>query len=163
MKLADYLYENSQTPTQLRRMLGVQRRSTVWRYLTGERIPQPMILQKILDLTDGEVTLADFLDPAPPECAKHIPDPRYGRRMVLPWSPDYPDDDPAGSNDNGPLTTPVVRALDVLGVRANFTRSGVFLLDGRSSDVRRIVQKANEVLRRRGEPTLAYPGVEDPS
>ena len=163
MKLADYLYENSQTPTQLRRMLGVQRRSTVWRYLTGERIPQPLMLQRIIDLTDGDVTLSDFLDPEPPECARTITDPAGRPRMVLPWSPDYPDDDPTTPNDTGPLTTPVVRALDVLGARAQFTRSGVFLLDGRSSDVRRIVRAANDVLRRRGDPTIAYPGVEDPS
>ncbi|UYV13482.1 MAG: hypothetical protein NCW75_04155 [Phycisphaera sp.] len=151
------------TPSQLRRMLGVQRRSTVWRYLTGERIPQPQTLQRIQDLTDQEVVLEDFLDPSPPRCARTITGADGCHRMVLPWSPDYPDEDPTAANDQGPLSLPVLRALDVLGARAQFTRTGVFLLDGRSSDVRRIVRTANEVLRRRGEPTIAYPGVEDPS
>ena len=70
MKLADYLYENSMTPGQLRRMLGVKNRSTIHRYLLGERVPNPETMLKIAKLTRHQVGLADFLDPSPPGCAR---------------------------------------------------------------------------------------------
>jgi hypothetical protein len=55
MKLADYLYENSMTPQQFRRMLGVKSRSTMWRWLINDRIPQPQMAKRIEALTGGKV------------------------------------------------------------------------------------------------------------
>jgi hypothetical protein len=163
MKLADWSYDNSITPAQLRRMLGVQCRSTVWRWLTNERIPQPPMMRKIEELTGGQVTLKDFLDPRPPACARWVTCADGTRRMRLPWSPDYGDDGgpPENEEDDDGFSIPVRRALRVLGDRARFTRRGTFLLDGRVTDLRRLVKKANELLKARGLPPIRYPGAGD--
>ncbi|MDX9911457.1 MAG: hypothetical protein RBS39_06480 [Phycisphaerales bacterium] len=159
MKLADWLYESSVTPGQLRRMLGVDR-TTVHRYLIGSRIPQPHRLQRIFELTKGRVRLEDFLDPSPPECARQVPRPDGSMRLVLPWSGDGPAE-PPGTPASDRLSAPVLRAIEVLSGRAWFTPAGTFLLDGRQADPRRIVIAANDVLRKRGDPPIAYPGVEN--
>lgn len=86
MKLADYLHRNRMTPNDLRRLLGVRRRSTVGRYLTGERIPELRTLQRIIEITGGQVQPVDFLDPKPSQCAVKV---RFGDgtpRLVFPWA-----------------------------------------------------------------------------
>jgi hypothetical protein len=159
MKLADYLYENSMTPSQLRTMLGVKNRSTIHRYLLGERIPNPETLLKIIRLTEFKVGLADFLDSSPPDCARVIENEHGVPRIVLPWSPDYCKDDDPGSVRGGSLSRPVNRALDLLEGRAKFTPRGVFLLDGRVCDLKDIMRVANAVLESKGEKPIPYPGV----
>lgn len=161
MKLADWLFESRRTPSVLRRSLGVQR-STMQRYLTGSRIPSPTRLQRIIEITDGDVQLIDFLDPTPPECALVVHE-GDRERWVLPWSPDYLDHkDAAEAHDDEMVSTPLQRAFAVLGPRASLTKRGVFLLDGGTADARRVVTAANAVLRSRNQPLIAYPGVEVP-
>lgn len=181
MKIADFLYENSMTPGQLRTMLGVKNRSTIHRYLLGERVPNPETMLKIVKLTRYQVGLADFLDPSPPKCAKVVEDEHGVPRILLPWSPDYPrdDDDPLDvrspgspgprgrpgfpgdprAPDDDELSRPVRRAMRLLEGRAVFTRSGTFLLDGRVRDLKDIMRAANAALAARGEPPIPYPGV----
>lgn len=159
MKLADYLYENSMTPSQLRTMLGVKNRSTIHRYLLGERVPNPETMLKITRLTRFQVGLADFLDSSPPNCARIVDDEHGVPRIVLPWSPDYRKDDHTPSSSGDPLTGPVQRAIDLLEGRARFTPRGVFLLDGRVCDLKDIMRAANRVLESRGEQPIPYPGV----
>jgi len=160
MKLADYMYEQQLTPSDLRRLLRIQSRETLWRYLKNERIPQPQVLLLIEELTKGRVRLQDFLDPSLPKCAKKIVD-RFGReKVVLPGSKDWPGDPiPVYTVGTEDLSPPVRRAFEVLGNRVKYTK-GKFFLDGRLSDLRRIMRAANEELRRRGEPPIPYPGVE---
>lgn len=155
-KLADWLFENSTTPGQLRRMLGVPTRSTINRLLTGQRRPGPELLAKIEALTKGEVSAADFEDPSPPRCARLVRRPDGSVRVVLPWSPDA-EPEPAASDR---LSPPLLRAIEVLDGRAWYTPKGRFLLDGRISDPKRIVAAANAVLRSQGKPPIPYPGVE---
>lgn len=159
MKLADYLYENSMTPSQLRTMLGVKNRSTIHRYLLGERVPNPETMLKITRLTRFQVGLADFLNSSPPNCARIVDDEHGVPRIVLPWSPDYRKDDYAPSRRGDPLTGPVQRAIDLLEGRARFTPRGVFLLDGRVCDLKDIMRAANVLLESRGEQPIPYPGV----
>lgn len=160
MKLSDWLFENSMTPRQLRVMLGVKNRSTLHRWMTNERIPAPRVLQKIIEITKGEVQLEDFLDPNPPIHAREEKRPDGSLKWILPWSLD------AGRNEQEPrptlprLSPPLLRAIDALGGRAWYTPSGKFLLDGRLSDPKRLVTAANEILRERGGPTIKYPIVE---
>jgi hypothetical protein len=161
MKLADYLYQQRLTPTEFRRILGVPNRSTFQRYLHGEHIPRPRTLQKIIDSTDGQVALADFLDPTPPDCAliRHRPD--GSTRWVLPWSPEYLDENGGDDEHDDRFIEPVHRALFALGTRAKELLSGIYEIDGRRTDTRGLVAAANRVLRSHGQPTIRYPGVEN--
>lgn len=170
MKLAEWLYQNSMTPSLLRRKLDVQDRATIHRLLSGERKPGLAMAQRIMDLTKGAVQPADFLDPTPPKCARYVVEEDGTVRTVLPWSPLWENASPSPDGlaepppepaPPGPkLAAPISRALDVLGGRAKFTSAGTFLLDGRVTDIRGVVKAANAVLRGRGSATIPYPGVE---
>lgn len=161
MTLADFLYENSLSPAWLRRALAVKHRSTVWRWLTGERIPNPKTIARIEDLTSGVVTMHDFLDPSPPKCMRVITDKDGNEKSVLPWSPEA---DRARAYElderTSRLSPPILRALRVLNGRAWYTPRGRMLLDGRVCDFRALVRAANEVLRGQGKPPIKYPGVD---
>ena len=86
MKLADYMYQSGMTPGQLRVLLGVKSRSTVLRYISGERVPNDTILSKIKELSGGKVTFNDFYDDSPPKCIRVVID-RHGReQLVYPWT-----------------------------------------------------------------------------
>lgn len=178
MKLADWMHKHHLTPRQLRRMLGVKSRTTVGRWLAGERIPSERLLQAIETITGGAVTREDFLAPRPPGCLRLITDrggrlrevypwteierhkPRFvcphdhaSRRSVPPW-----EDDPEDVWPSPPLQL----ALDTLQGRACVTDSMEFVLDGRRVDARRLVAEANRVRGRRGLSLIAYPGVHRP-
>lgn len=165
MKLADWLFANRLTPEQLRRMLGVANRTTIHRYCEGSRTPRADLLQQIHEITQGEVTLADFLDTGPPKCAAIVQSRTGESRLVFPWSKRTPEIDAAleqlnrAPGEHTHLSDPVTRALEVLGPRARFTKRGVFLLDGHVSDARRVVAAANQLLEAEGQPPIDYPGV----
>lgn len=163
MKLADWLHQRSKTPEQLRRMLGVKNRSTIHRYLSGERRPGREVLDRIEEVTEGQVTEADFVDPSPPKCAIVVLNEQGEPRLVFRWSRsaenqrrafDSLRDEP---HEWDRLTGVVTRAIRILAGRARFTKRGVFLLDGRPTDARRIVSAANEVLKAQDLPLLRYP------
>lgn len=159
MKLADFMAMHRIAPHHLRRLLGVRSRTTVQRYLRGERIPHPEMMARIERLTRGAVTLTDFLDPRPPRCVRIIHD-REGRTLeVFPWQQPAAEQDTAPGHD-GQFSAPLERAIRILHPRVAPTRRGHLLLDGRISDARRIVAEANAVLRRRGGEPIPYPGVE---
>lgn len=167
MKLADWLFEQNLTPEQLRVMLGVKNRSTIKRYLDGDRVPREDVLQKITEITHGRVTHKDILDPSPPRCAAVIIGDNDEARLVFPWSRDVSGQEQAfaemlqGPREEDCLSNPVDEALRVLGARARFTDRGRFLLDGRPTDAQRVVRAANQLLRNRHEPLIAYPGSAD--
>lgn len=180
MKLADYMFMHSITPQQLRRMLGVRSRSTVLRYVSGERLPAPDIMNLIERWSGGVVTEADFRDESPPLCVRVVTD-RHGRpRTVYPWTnvesqrrrrgvdeerheaapPTRPSILPSGAVSDQWPSRPLQRALDTLGSRAKLCKRGRFLLDGRIADARRIVDEANRVLKHQELPPIPYPGSE---
>ena len=160
MILADWLHEGACTPEQLRRMLGVRSRSTIHRYLTGARVPQHQVLQKIIELTGGRVQLADFLDPAPPVCAAVVTL-EGERRLIFPWTTRdgrLEAAERAGSTTADSWPSPaLLSAMETLGPRVTVTRSCKFLLDGRISDARRVVAEANAIRREMGQPEISYP------
>ena len=161
MKLSDWLFENSMTPRQLRLMLRVKDRSTVYRWLANERVPKPKMLQKITELTKGSVRLEDFLDPNPPVHAKEVRREDGSLKWILPWTLDqHRPRDPRPPSSIPRLSPPLLRAIEVLSGRAWFTPSGKFLLDGRVSDPKRIVAAANAVLGKKGQRRIKYPVVE---
>ena len=68
-------------------MLGIKSRTTILRYVSGERRPPAAMIDKIAELTGGAVTQADFDDPSPPLCRRSVLD-RMGRpRAIYPWTP----------------------------------------------------------------------------
>ena len=165
MKLADWLHKQRLTPEQLRRMLGVKNRSTVTRYLSGDRRPSVSVLQKIHDITRGEVTLTDFLDTSPPKCAAVIMSPEGEPKLVFPWSNNPADLQAAFDQlseapaEGSTLSDAVTLAMETLGNRVKLTVRGKFLLDGRVTDARRVVRAANEVREADGRAPIPYPTV----
>jgi hypothetical protein len=166
MKLADYLFQSGLSPAELKHKLGVSSRMTVLRYLTGERVPTPHILQKIIELSGGRVQLRDFLSPGNPECATVVVLPNGQKKLVFPWASNREDLQRATDveckraveQDN--LSEPfrlALREVDDL-VRRRF--DGTYLLDGRPADLRRIVAEANRRRKAQGRPLIVYPGSE---
>ncbi len=149
-------------PRELRRILGVKDRATLWRYLTGMRIPQPKVMQQIIELTNGQVGLRDFLDPASPKCATVITMPDGRVRLILPWSQDPTRHEVIvpGEDFEPRITPPIKRALKALGGRGWFTPTGKVLLDGRVTDLKRLVKAANDNLKADGKDPIPYPGLE---
>lgn len=169
MKLADWMHTHHLTPGQLRRMLGVKSRSTVTRWITGERTPSARLLNEIRDLSGGAVTRDDFFDPRPPGCLRLIAD-RAGRvREVYPWTEielHFPQTGGgpreaawAGDAEDVWPSPPLQKALDTLHGRARVTGAMEFLFDGRRIDARRLVAEANRVREKHNLPPIAYPGV----
>lgn len=165
MKLADYLFASGMTTTQLRRKLGISSRSTISRYLHGERLPTPQIMQKIIELTGGRVQLRDFLSPGNPECASVIVLPDGRKKLVFPWS--TREADLVAANDaeqsrarvEDRLSDPARRAVAALAGRAYRLPDGRWSLDGRPCDFRRVVLEANRRLQELGKPLIEYPGL----
>ncbi len=160
MKLADYLYQYRMTPTQFGRLLGVTSRSTVHRYVNGDRIPEPRTLQKINHITNGKVMLDDFLDDSMPACANQQTATRGRGAICYPWSRGVVGEAEvveAGCEDEPTYSPPLVRALDVLGNRAQ-VRGELFVLDGVPTDARGIVRAANQCLVTQSMQKIAYPG-----
>ncbi len=162
MKLADYLHRHRLTPSTLRRDLGVRSRATVLRYLTGERIPEPRILQKIIDITQGHVQLTDFLSDDLPECAVRVVLTCGSTRLVFPWTNRNAELDAslfADEEDDDSPSLALQKAVAILGSRVQRRSSGMYVVDGRMTDVRGVIQAANRLLKLWGKPTIAYPGV----
>ena len=165
MKLADFLFQTGMTTTQLRRALGVASRSTITRYLHGERVPTNLVLQKIIELTGGRVQLRDFLTPGNPECATVIVLPGGMKKLVFPWSTRESDLVAANTveiaraveQDN--FSDPSRKAITALGGRARRLTNGSWMLDGRPSELRRIVLEANRQLKEQRRPLIDYPGL----
>ena len=80
------MYQTGMTPGQLRVMLEVKSRSTVLRYISGERVPNGTILAKIKKLSGGRVTLRDFYDESPPKCLRILIDRHGEEHEVYPWT-----------------------------------------------------------------------------
>lgn len=59
MNLRPYLEENGISPAEFAREIRVEPAS-VHRYLSGERIPRPEILERIIQATNGAVQANDF-------------------------------------------------------------------------------------------------------
>jgi hypothetical protein len=59
MKLTDWCKKHSVRPSLLPALLRVKQQ-TVSRYLLEQRMPDPKIMQRIFEVTDGEVTPNDF-------------------------------------------------------------------------------------------------------
>lgn len=165
MKLADYIHQFGPSPAIMRRRLGVSP-SAFRRYLANERIPIPKVLQQIIQITDGLVQLSDFLDPTPPKCATVITLPDGRTRSVLPWCNRDADLDACigvvrneTREATGP-SPPLQTALNELGARVKPMKgSGMYLLDGRPADVRRVIDMANRQRIVRGQEPISYPGV----
>lgn len=164
MKLADYLFNSGLAPSDVQGELGIMSRSTMYRYLTGERRPRREMMQRIQDLTNGKVTAADFRDRQLPECAVVIRSPQGVLTPVLPWSTRDGRleaarrsswEEPA--NDDSPLGKQLTRALWVLSPRARYLGGDRFVLDHCWVDARRVVEAANLHLLSRGLDPIQYP------
>lgn len=71
MTLADYLTQHDLTHEGFARMIGCEQ-PTVSRFVAGARIPSPVLMRKIVEVTNGAVTANDFfgIEAAPAEGAE---------------------------------------------------------------------------------------------
>jgi hypothetical protein len=60
MQLSEWLTRTGTTVADFQRKIGVRSYSTVRRYVLGERVPRPSIMQRIVAETKGKVTANDF-------------------------------------------------------------------------------------------------------
>jgi hypothetical protein len=151
MKLADYLFRSGMTTTQLRQALGVSCRSTITRYLNGERVPSNDIMLRIKALTGGQVQWEDFLRGGNPDCATVITLANGQQRLVFPWSTRRSDLAAAESLERrrttGDVLTPPAIQIAVTVLRGRAVQRGQgWFLDNRPSDAPRIIRAANRVL-----------------
>jgi len=162
MKLADWLYDYCMTPQVLRKRLRVTHRSTVHKWIYGDRVPRPEYILKIEALSGGQVTLADFLDPTPPKCATVVTLANGKTKWVLPWSRTTEEElesihEPEIDHDE--VSPPLRRALATLGHRALELSYGIYRVDGRPTDTAGMVRAANQTLHRNGQEQISFPGV----
>jgi transcriptional regulator with XRE-family HTH domain len=61
MRLEEYLAETGLTRAEFARRIGV-RHISVTRYLREGRVPEPSVMCKIIEATDGKVSANDFFD-----------------------------------------------------------------------------------------------------
>lgn len=69
MRLADFLQQSEMSDADFGRLIGVERQA-IYRYRLGHRFPGREVLQKIADVTDGQVTANDFIDRSQPHKAR---------------------------------------------------------------------------------------------
>ncbi|MBK1859369.1 helix-turn-helix domain-containing protein [Cerasicoccus arenae] len=170
MELATYLIENHLTPVEFARAIGVKSRSTIPRYLSGERMPTGAIVRRIETATGGKVTARDlrhtYLERQNrPRFTREIEDP-----TPFPWSRHEWEEDEeaeaalrtmiAEAREGDCASPPLQLAIDELGdaVTTDIEQRH-FQLHGRLSDAQSLVQFANDARTKRGEPPIDYPGV----
>lgn len=162
MKLADYLFRHGLIPQDLQKELGLTR-STVHRYLIGERIPRPTTMVRVTEFTSGQVQLVDFLDERPPECAAVRVLPNGRVRIILPWTNRDSQLEVAHalmmreSPEDRQPTWHEQRALHVLGPHAKRGENWTYTLNGKPTDLRRLIEAANRILVKRGSKPIKYP------
>jgi len=191
MKLADYLALNNLTPADFARSIGLKSRMSVHRYLSGTRIPTRRIMARILEVTSGQVTKADFIDiDSLPDCVQsgasevsgHVEG--HGRPAVIqtsegkktvvyPWSRFSEIDrikvDKSfermmnGPKEGDELSPALAAAITVLGKQVKAKPDGSFIYRGQVIDPKDMVRKANARLHKSGKAMIAYPGVQQPN
>lgn len=59
MRLQEYLTETDTTRAEFARQIGVKH-ITITRYVNEGRVPEPSVMEKIIEVTEGKVTANDF-------------------------------------------------------------------------------------------------------
>lgn len=160
MKLSKYLILNDIRPAAFARTIGLNYQTTLQRYLKGDRIPSPDIMNRITEATGGKVTARDF--GARAEIANDnlvdelLPDPEYEPRRVDRLFRKMMKEPLSGHR----LTPPLQKAVWILGQRVHMdAHKKNFWLDGRPVGAQDLVRKANEILKQQGQAEIHYPKV----
>ena len=160
MKLETYLITQQISPAEFARRLGVRSRTTIHRYLSGERKPPPGMIARIERATEGKVTAIDLLaNDNEPLTRRPPPWARKDHRVAVLAERAFlamlAERDAAER-----MSPPLRRACEVLGSRVQVDRAHRnFKLDGRPSSTMAIVAAANRILREQRLPEIDYPGV----
>lgn len=150
----------------MRRALGLKGPSTLGRYLYNEQIPVPKVMERIAHITQGQVTIEDFRDSRPPKCLVVLTLPDGKTVRLLPWSRNeqYWRMVAERVKCDTPLfpekPAQVVLAEAMLKGRLADRGHGLYLLDGRQIDGRRLIAEANRLRLVWGQEPIAYPGVD---
>ncbi|MDP0500858.1 MAG: hypothetical protein Q7P63_12245 [Verrucomicrobiota bacterium JB022] len=160
MKLSEYLILNRIAPASFAKQVGLRSRTSIHRYLSGERFPNPEVMARITTSTGGTVTAEDFQYPLPDN----------DNDADYPWSREWQEELRRCDHvfrqmlrekaEWDTLSPPVRRAVNILGNRVQMDVSERhFRLDGRPAGARDIVRLANRFLSESGLETIKYPGV----
>jgi transcriptional regulator with XRE-family HTH domain len=143
MKLSEYLILHHLTPSSFAERVGLRSRTTIHRYIRGERYPSAEILKRIEVLTGGLVTARDFgRNCHANDNFDHLP---WARRQRREWSDSMLEYWNRGRKQEGDtLSPPLRRAVLILGERVQVDRAQRnFKLDGRPVGAREVVKAAN--------------------
>jgi hypothetical protein len=154
MKLENYLEEHEISTDRFAEMINVSNRMTVHRYLKGQRIPRPAIMNRILSATNGNVGPQDFFTSLKKKKNKLTNN--FSMEKVC-WDSEY-NEVVANKAEQLDLTEHTIIALNELGDRAKY-KNNKFYLDERPSSLKSIFEHANELRIRRGIMPLHYPGL----
>lgn len=170
MKLHEYLITNNLSPAQFANLLKLKSRSSVHRYLEGQ-IPKPENMRRIFEVTNGLVTLHDFLDDREDAIARTRCKASEQDNLPYPWSRRERELEASVErrlrrmllqepSEGSSLSRPLQSAVGVLGNRVWMDKEKQnFKLDGRVVDAREIVTQANKILESQGQEPILYPGV----
>jgi len=168
MKLDLYLSQNQISISKFTKMLGLGSRASLYRYMSGERMPSQDLVIKIMQLTGNAVTANDFVVG---DTAASIPKTQRAR-----WNPDcilsaqynhktiYDRDfyiqflERSAANEN--ITFPLWQALQLLKDRLKIQSNGELRLDGVISTVAQVIAAANKLLAMSGDPLIFYPNIQ---
>jgi len=164
MKLKDYLLEKEIKLSDFAEKIGVKSRSTISRYVYGERIPAEDVMQRIVAITEGQVTRKDFADK--PHHRPSVSHPALRRERLEKTMHEESDqaylnmlqEPPEGENEPAVITKAVSALLACDKSRLE-CQGGRFLLNRRPISHQQLIRRANTVLQRQGQPPLRYPGV----
>lgn len=171
MKLIDYLHRNNITIKQFAGIAGIKSRTTIYRYVHGQRRPKAELLLRISKATGGEVAASDFADGL--DCGELNEELRilkreekalhenFGVRCITSrqWDKTNVADYLAASKTNDNLSYPLWYALQVLEGRVVVENESKFFLDNKPVPATAIIKAANQVLLSSGRSQIAYPGV----
>ncbi len=168
MQLKHYLRIHNLSPAQLADKLGMKYKSSIYRYLSGSRIPSLRILEMIETVTQGMVTAQDFATSA--NQYKSASSKTNKTMMYSLFSSNFckfiedakletpPINQKIAANEN--IGYPIWRAKQVLRFRLYVDkRTSALYLNGRKSTPKQVVAAANQILISEQKTAIPYPGL----
>ena len=172
MKLLTYLHLHNLTIVEFAYRAQIKSRTSVYRYLTGQRKPTASVMMRIIEATQGQVGPEDFTeiegdqeklrtDIKNLKRSRASMEDHFGVRCLVAkeWDKAAVDKYLKSQKSNDNFSYPIWYALQILSERASQLQNDQFMLDGNKCGAAKIVEAANVMLSTQGKTKIAYPGV----